>query len=68
MKKQLLRFARLPFAIAVCMALVFGAREARAGSMSCDACVDNAECDQCCIDAGFEFGVCLHPNTVCLCG
>jgi hypothetical protein len=68
MKRQLLRFARLPFAIAVGLALVFGAREARAGSRSCDHCVDTPECNQCCFDAGFEYGVCLHPGAVCLCG
>lgn len=69
MKTRLLGLARLPLALAICASLAFGTKQALATARSCQACTSHAECEVCCIDAGFETGICPNPGGgECLCG
>jgi len=56
---------------AIVAALALGARQARASSLmsSCLRCdVNNqAECQACCVDEGFDHGMCPSTGVPCLC-
>jgi len=69
MKQAIAVSLRTLLAAAIVLALAFGARQARASSMSCLSCHvwDQQECEECSWAQNFAHGMCPSSGVPCLC-
>lgn len=72
MRRMLKWVSGVAFGVGIAVALTIGAQQASASSssaLSCSSCsvFNQAECIACCVDLGFEFGICTLNGIPCLC-